>query len=47
LNSKTKVETPVFIFLSKTLVNDFLEIKQLKRINGVGAWKAAIHDKKL
>jgi hypothetical protein len=33
----TKVETPVVIFLSNTLVNDFLEIKQLKRINGVGA----------
>jgi hypothetical protein len=42
----TKVETPVFIFLSKTLMNDFLEIKQVIRINGVGAWKADVHAEK-
>ncbi len=35
-NSMTKVKTPVFIVLSNTLVNDFLKIKQQKRINGVG-----------
>ncbi len=37
LNTMTKVETPVFIFLSNTLGKVFLKIKQLKRINGVGA----------